>query len=122
MAKTIAIIEDDASIQQMYKIKFEGEGYTVAVAGDGKKGLELVEKTKPDLILLDLMMPEMTGEEMLEKMRATAWGKSIPVIILTNVSKDEAFPLVEKYDIAGFVVKAHYTPQEVVDTVKKTLK
>ncbi len=117
----IAIIEDDQAIRDMYRLKFESEGFTVIVAADGKEGLTLVEKSKPDLILLDLMMPEMTGSEMLKRMRATAWGKDIKVIILTNVSKDQAFPIVNPLGVSGFVVKAHYTPQEVVDTVKKVI-
>jgi DNA-binding response OmpR family regulator len=122
MAKTIAIIEDDQSIQDMYRLKLEVDGYKVVVADNGKKGLEAIEKSKPDLILLDIMMPEMTGDQMLEAMRKTEWGKDIKVIILTNVSKDEAYPKVEKYGIEGYVVKAHFTPQEVVKLVKKTLK
>lgn len=122
MAKTIAIIEDDQSIRDMYRLKFQGEGFTVVVAENGKKGLELVEKAKPYLILLDMMMPEMTGAEMLKAMRATDWGKNIKVVILTNVSKDEAYPKVEKYGIEGYVIKAHYTPQEVVGLVNEILK
>ena len=79
----IAIIEDDQAISQMYRIKFEAEGYDVETAENGKLGLELAEKIQPDIILLDLMMPEMNGDEMLQNMRQTEWGKTIPVIILT---------------------------------------
>ncbi len=122
MAKTIAIVEDDQAIREMYRLKFEAEGYNVVMAENGKRGLEVSEKNKPDLILLDLMMPEMTGHDMLKVMRSTDWGKKIKVIILTNVSKDEAYPLVKEFGVDGFVVKAHYTPQEVVDTVNQVLK
>ena len=80
----VAIIEDDVAIAQMYRFKFEAEGYTVETAENGKIGLELAESMKPDMILLDLMMPVMTGEEMLSAMRKTAWGKDIKVVILTN--------------------------------------
>jgi DNA-binding response OmpR family regulator len=59
----IAIIEDDQAIAQMYRIKFEAEGYKVETAENGRFGLELVEKMRPDIVLLDLMMPEMTGDE-----------------------------------------------------------
>ena len=120
MAK-IAIIEDDQAISDMYRIKFEADGYTVVTAANGKAGLELIQKSTPDLVLLDLMMPEMTGDEMLREMRATDWGKNIKVIILTNVSKDQAYPLVNPYGVSGFIVKAHFTPQEVVDSVKKVI-
>ncbi len=67
------------------------------------------------------MMPEMRGDEMLAAMRKTDWGKDIKVIILTNVSKDEAYPSVNQLGVSDFVVKAHYTPQEVVDSVKKVI-
>ena len=69
MSKKVAIVEDDQAISQMYRFKFEAEGYEVETAANGKLGLELVEKMKPDIILLDLMMPEMNGDEMLKKMR-----------------------------------------------------
>lgn len=117
----IAIIEDDQAIREMYRIKFEAEGYEVVVAENGKRGLELVETTKPALILLDLMMPEMTGEEMLTRLRATDWGKNIKVIILTNVSQDEILLTVDKLGISDFIVKAHFTPQQVVDRVRAVL-
>ena len=92
MAK-VAIVEDDQVISQMYRIKFESEGYDVETAANGKLGLEMIEKTQPDIVLLDLMMPEMNGDEMLEKLRSTPWGKGLRVIILTNVGEQE-IPLV----------------------------
>ncbi len=117
----IAIVEDDRAISQLYQIKFKKEGYTVEVAENGKDGLVLAEKMKPDVVLLDLMMPEMTGGEMLKVLRKTEWGKDVKVVILTNVSVDEAEPEIKGQNIQGFILKAHYTPQQVVDTVKKVL-
>src|SRR5207237_7065497 len=105
MAK-IAIVEDDLAIAQMYRMKFETEGYTVDTAENGKVGLELCEHMKPDLVLLDLMMPEMNGDEMLEKMRKTDWGKQPKVIILTNVSEQESPDRLTKLGIDGFIVMA----------------
>lgn len=121
MGKKIAIIEDDQAIVEMYRIKFEAEGFEVEAAENGRLGLELVEKFKPDLILLDLLMPEMTGTEMLAAMRKTDWGKNIKVVIMTNVSKDEVTPPVSELHVEGFIVKAHYTPHEVVATVMQVL-
>ena len=117
----IAIIEDDQAISQMYRFKFEAEGYKVETAENGKLGLELAESMKPDIILLDLMMPEMTGDEMLEKMRATDWGKKIKVIILTNVGEQEMPPKIKELGVSGVILKADMTPRQVADVVKKHL-
>ena len=121
MATKVAIIEDDQSISQMYRIKFEAEGFEVETAENGKLGLELVEKMLPDIILLDLMMPEMTGDQMLQKLRATDWGKNIKVIILTNMGEQEAPPIVKTLDVRRFIVKAEMTPRQVAEMVKKEL-
>jgi len=117
----VAIIEDDQAISQMYRFKFEGEGYDVQTAENGKIGLELVESMKPDIVLLDLMMPEMTGDQMLEKLRATSWGKDIKVIILTNMGEQEIPPRVKELNISAIILKADMTPRQVADLVKKQL-
>src|SRR3954462_9130447 len=111
----IAIIEDDLAIAQMYRLKFEAEGYKVEIAENGKLGLELCEKMKPDLVLLDLMMPEMNGDEMLDKMRSTDWGKNIKVFILTNVGEQEAPDKLKSLHVSDYIVKAEMTPRQVAD-------
>ena len=118
----IAIIEDDLAIAQMYRLKFEAEGYESEVAENGKLGLELCQQMRPDIVLLDLMMPEMNGDEMLEKMRGTDWGKDIKVIILTNVGEQEAPDALKKLNVTAFIVKADMTPRQVADLVKEQLK
>lgn len=118
----IAIIEDDAAISQMYRFKFEAEGFKVETAENGRLGLELAEKMKPDIILLDLMMPEMTGDEMLAKLRVTAWGKDIRVVILTNKGEQEIPPEVKKLNVSSIILKADMTPRQVAEIVDKTLK
>ncbi len=120
MAK-VAIVEDDLAIAQMYRIKFESEGFEVETAENGKLGLELAEKMKPDIILLDLMMPEMTGDQTLKKIRATGWGKDIKVIILTNMGEQEAPPILKELGVRRFIVKAEMTPRQVAEMVKKEL-
>src|SRR6266576_1103239 len=117
----IAIIEDDLAIAQMYRMKFEAEGYKVDIAENGKLGLALCEQMEPDIVLLDLMMPEMNGDEMLEKMRSTDWGKNIKVIILTNVSEQEAPEKLKELHVSNFVVKAEMTPKEVAELVQKSI-
>jgi two-component system alkaline phosphatase synthesis response regulator PhoP len=117
----ILIVEDEPSIQQMYRMKLESTGFVVDVADDGQEGLEKSEEFKPDLILLDLKMPNMTGEEMLEKVRKTDWGASIRVIVLTNISRDEAPSALRMLNVDRYIVKAHYTPAQVVDAVNEVL-
>jgi len=117
----IAIIEDDQAISQMYRFKFEAEGYDVQTAENGKLGLELTESMRPDIILLDLMMPEMTGDVMLEKLRATAWGKTLKVIILTNMGEQEIPEKVRALGVAAVILKADMTPRQVADLVRKQL-
>jgi DNA-binding response OmpR family regulator len=117
----VAIIEDDEAISQMYRIKFEAEGYTVETAENGKLGLELAQEMRPDIILLDLMMPIMTGEEMLAALRKTDWGKKIRVIILTNRGEQEIPPEVKELGVDALILKAAMTPRQVAELVKTKL-
>lgn len=119
---TIAIIEDDQVISQMYRMKFESDGFTVHVAGNGESGIKVVEETKPDLILLDMQMPGMNGDEALAEIRKHDWGKDIPVIVLTNLGEEEAPKHLRSLGIESYIVKADLTPRQVVDRVKQTLK
>ncbi|MBP9820704.1 response regulator [Candidatus Saccharibacteria bacterium] len=121
MALKIAIIEDDQAISQMYRMKFEAEGFIVETAENGKFGLELAKEMKPNIILLDLMMPEMNGDKMLDQMRKTTWGKDIKVIILTNMGEQEAPTGLKELNVEDFIVKAEMTPRQVADLVKKRL-
>jgi DNA-binding response OmpR family regulator len=117
----VAIVEDDVAIAQMYRFKFEAEGYSVETAENGKLGLELAESMKPDMILLDLMMPVMTGEEMLTAMRKTAWGKNIKVVILTNRGEQEIPEEVKTLGVTAVILKADMTPRQVAELVKLNL-
>jgi two-component system OmpR family response regulator len=117
----IAIIEDDQAISQMYRIKFEAEGFDVETASNGKLGLKLAEDMRPDIILLDLMMPEMNGDEMLTKLREKSWGKDIKVIILTNIGEQEAPDILKTLGARKFIVKAEMTPRQVAEMVKSEL-
>ena len=121
MTHKLAIIEDDPAISQMYRMKFETEGYKVETAENGKIGLDMIEKMKPDMVLLDLMMPEMNGDEMLEIMRATEWGKDVPVIVLTNMGEQEIPEKIEKLGINALILKAEMTPKQVEELVKKEI-
>jgi len=117
----VAIIEDDQVIAQMYRIKFENEGFQVETAENGQLGLELTEKMRPDIVLLDLMMPVMNGEEMLNKLRSSDWGKDTKVIILTNMGEQEVPDGIRELGVDAFILKADMTPRQVTELVKKEL-
>jgi len=119
--KKIAIIEDDQAISQMYRMKFENEGYEVETAENGEVGLELIKKMKPDIILLDVMMPIMNGDEMLAKLRNEPWGKDTKVMILTNIGEQELPKSLLSLDVLDIIMKAELTPRQVAETVKKEL-
>lgn len=117
----IAIIEDDPTINQMYRMKFEATGFDVQLASDGELGVALVKSFQPDLILLDMQMPKKNGHEALKEIRAESWGKDIPVIILTNMGEEESPKELRDLGIESYIVKADLTPSQVVERVKETL-
>ena len=118
---TIAIIEDDLAIVEMYRTKFEKEGYVVETAGDGKTGMQLIEDVKPDIVLLDLMMPEVTGFDVLTELRRSASGHPFKVIVLTNMGDTETATRVYKMAADDFIVKAESTPSQVLERVETLL-
>lgn len=118
----IAIIEDDPTISQMYRMKFEAEGFEVQLADNGARGVALVESFGPDIILLDMQMPKMSGDEALKEIRAKSWGKTIPVIVLTNLGIEEAPKSIHSLGIHSYIVKADLTPKQVVEKVKEALE
>lgn len=117
----IAIIEDDPVISQMYRMKFETDGFDVRLADTGVRGVALVEDFSPDIILMDLQMPQMGGAEALAAIRKKPASKETPVIILTNLGKEESPKELESLGIRGYIVKADLTPRQVVARVKDEL-
>jgi CheY-like chemotaxis protein len=116
------VVEDDSDLQFLYKLKLEREGFEVRGAGNGVEGLEVIKEWRPDIVLLDLMMPIMSGSEMLAHLRSEQWGSDIRVIILTNISKDEAPPALRFLHVDRYVVKAHHTPAQVIQMVREVLE
>jgi len=115
------VVEDDHDLQFLYKLKLEREGFAVATASNGEEGLRVIQEFRPDIILLDLMMPIMSGPEMLARLRSVPEGSSVRVVILTNISKDEAPGALRFLHVDRYVVKAHHTPAQVVDIVHQVL-
>jgi len=121
MSKTILFIEDESALQRTFGERLSQDGYRMIRALDGETGLRLAKSEKPDLVLLDLILPKMHGLDVLKKIKENEETKDIPVIVLTNL---EGVENVEKAIEAGattYLVKAQYSLEEVIDKIKKTL-
>ncbi len=121
MSKKILLIEDDNFLVEMYKIKFEKEGYKVAMALNGDEGINQAWKEKPDLILLDLVLPEKDGYEVLEVLKKDEQTKAIPVIILSNLGQNGEVRKGKEKGAEDYLIKSNFTPRQLVDKVKKKI-
>lgn len=119
--KKILLIEDDPFLNQLYVKKFLDEKLDVLSAYDGKKGLELAKRDNPSIIILDIVLPEMDGYEVLDNLKKSVLTASIPVIILTNFFEKEDIRRALKTGAKDYLIKTHCMPSEVVDRVKKIL-
>ncbi len=117
----ILLIEDDPFLSSMYSTKFEMENFYVSSAEDGEKGLKLALNEKPDIILLDILMPKMNGFEVLEKLKANEETNKIPVILLTNLNQKDEIERGMSLGANDYLIKAHFMPSEVVDKIKKII-
>ena len=117
----IAIIEDNPVISQMYRVKFESDGFDVQTAKTGKQGVALVKKFLPDLILFDPQILEMNGVDALTIIRKSNLGQDIPVIITANFDKEELPKELESLGIHSYIVKVNLTPKQVVRHAKEAL-
>ena len=122
MPKTILFIEDESALQKTFGEILEKEGYNVISALDGEAGLRLAENKKPDLILLDLILPKINGFDVLEKLKESQETKEIPVIVLTNLEGMEDVEKVLKLGATTYLVKVNYDLDEVLKKVKQTLE
>ena len=121
LSQIAVVVEDDHDLRFLYQTKLEREGFTAYSADNGVTGLKLIKEVKPAIVLLDLLMPIMSGPEMLAQLRTEEWASNIRVIILTNISKDEAPPALRFLNVDRYVVKAHNTPAQIVATAKEVL-
>lgn len=124
MKQNILIVEDDNILQEMYCEKFEMDGFEVEKAATGREGLKMLEKETPDIILLDILMPDMNGLEMLKEMKKKRELRDIPVILLTNLGEskiDMDSELSFALGIKDYLIKTKHTPEDVVKRVKQIL-
>lgn len=117
----ILFIEDDVTLVKMYERKFTSDGYEVVIAYDGMEGLEKATKEKPDLVLLDIMLPKLDGLALFKKMRSLPETFNTPVILLTNFGQEDAVFECFKLGAVDYLVKADVTPQQVVAKVENFL-
>ncbi len=120
--KKIVIVEDDYSLAEIYKTRLELIGYTCFIAYNGITGLYTIQKEIPDLVLLDLMVPDIPGDQILAKMRAGTWGKDIPVYVISNLNESDAPPGLRDFGIIGYSVKANLANDEIDQIVNKILR
>lgn len=120
MAK-IVLIEDEALLAEMYKARLEADGYACEIAGDGEAGWELVKNLRPDLILLDIMLPKLSGDQVLAKVRQDPETKDTKVVIMTNINESEAPDQLMRLGFERYIVKANHTLDQVLDIVRDTL-
>lgn len=118
--KSILIVEDEATLREMYKTKFLLEKFSVITASDGKEAIEKMIHAVPDIVLLDLMMPKVSGFDLLKIVKDSPHLSKIPILILTNIHADEE-DLLKNWGAKDFILKANTTPDEVVKKVRTVL-
>jgi CheY-like chemotaxis protein len=119
--KKILLVEDEEIMIGLLQKKLVKEGYEVSVARDGEEGLRTIKKSKPDLILLDIVMPKMGGLEVMEQMNKDKEIKNVPVIVVSNSGQPVELDRAQKLGAKDWLIKTEFDPQEVIDKVIKQI-
>lgn len=120
--KKVLVIEDDQFLRDLIIKKLENEGFTTLQAIDGEEGLRLIRQEKPDIVLLDLILPGMDGFEVLKQAKEDAGVQAIPIIILSNLGQKDDIDRGLALGAEDYLIKAHFTPGEIVQKAKDTLR
>lgn len=118
----VVLCEDDETIRDMYTLKFQESGFDIVTASDGETGLALIKDHKPDIALVDVMMPKMDGFAVLTELKKDESTKNIPVLLLTNLGQKADVEKGKQLGAVNYIVKASLTPAQVVEEVKKHLQ
>lgn len=118
----IVIVEDEVALAEIYRTRLELIGYQCFIAHEGLEALSLIEKERPTLVLLDIMIPKLAGDRVLQIMRSTDWGKDIRVLIISNLNEADVPSDVRSEGIEGYAVKANLTNDQVDQLVDSILK
>lgn len=121
MKPTILVVDDDTNLTGLYEAALTSRGYRVLVANDGEAALSMAEKEKPDLILLDIMMPAIHGLHVLDILKATPESKNTKVIMLTALSDEATKEKALEYGAADYIVKSESNMAEILERVTKAL-
>jgi DNA-binding response OmpR family regulator len=121
MAKKILIVEDEELIYELLQRKLTQEGYEVSVAKDGNEGLEKMREIKPDLVLLDIIMPKKGGFEVMTEMQKEENLRDIPVIVISNSGQPVELDKAKELGAKDWLIKTEFDPQEVIEKVKKQI-
>ena len=121
-AKKILVVEDDSDLQVIAYEKLKQAGFTVLKASNGREGLEVALSEHPRLILLDVMMPEMTGLEMLKLLRDDEWGKHVHVFMLTSMNRSKEMSEGMHYNVAKYIIKSDVNYDNLVSDIKLYLQ
>jgi len=122
MAKKILLVEDDPFLIDIYATKLKEAGFSVEVAADGEEAIKKAKEKFPSLIVLDIVLPQIDGWEILKKIKEDKKIKTIPVIILSNLGQKNEVEKGMNLGAVKYLIKAHFTPSQVVEEIKKTLK
>ena len=122
MAKKILIIEDEAALRMALEEKFTREGFDVVVADNGEDGLAFAQEQHPDLILLDIILPKMSGFDVLSQLAKEEATENIDVMILTNLSETGKVGDIVRKNVSDYLIKADWTLEEIMEKVKNKLK
>jgi DNA-binding response OmpR family regulator len=117
----IVIAEDNSALAEIYKTRLDLIGYQCFIASDGAKALEIIERERPALVLLDMMMPVLAGDEVLRRMRAEEWGRNVRVFIISNLNEHEAPAGLRDLGIEGYAVKANLNDDDIDRLVDQIL-
>lgn len=121
MTKKILLVEDEEIIIDLLQRKLTQEGYEVFLAKDGEEGLKKMKETKPNLVLLDIIMPKMGGFEVMEEMQKDKELKKIPIVVISNSGQPVELDRAQKLGAKDWLIKTEFDPKEVIEKVKRQL-
>ena len=120
--RSILLIEDDPFLVDLYNTKLKEEGFEVEIAVSGREGLRKFKERKPDLMLLDIVLPDLDGWEVLEEIKKLDKLNDLKIVILSNLTEKEDVKRAQEAGATSYLIKSHFTPTEVVEKIKKILE